>query len=152
VGRLSAVAVIPDAEPVVVEFFRAQPELAELGDRIYTALPGKPTWPAARVVRWGGWPIITEPLVLDEAWCQVDVWADRKAEASRLCRLMRALAAERLVRAHFDIASKVRFGGLLDSPDNSYEPAKPHFRFDMSVLLHPSRPAPSAGPTIRSPL
>jgi hypothetical protein len=93
------------------------------------------------VVRWGGWPIITEPLVLDEAWCQVDIWADRKAEASHLARLMRALAAARFVQDNFAVASKVRFGMLHDSPDNSYEPAKPHFRFDMSVFLHPERPA-----------
>jgi hypothetical protein len=149
---VSTVAVIPDAEPVLVEFFRAQPELAELEDRIYTALPAHPAWPAARVVRWGGWPIIAEPLVLDEAWCQVDVWGGSKNEVSRLARLMRALAADRFVRAHFDVASKVRFGILYDAPDASYQPAKPHFRFDMSVFLHPSRPAAPTGPTIRSPL
>jgi hypothetical protein len=141
-----SVAVIPDAEPLVVAFFRAQPELGELGERIYTALPAKPEWPAARIVRWGGWPVITEPLVLDEAWCAVDVWGTTKNQVSALARLMRALAAARLVPANREVASKVRFGALLDSPDRAYEPAKPHFRFDMSVLLRPGAPVPSPNP------
>jgi hypothetical protein len=138
--------VIPDAEPLLVSFFRAQPELEELGERVYTALPAKPEWPAARVVRWGGWPVITEPLVLDEAWCQVDVWGTTKNEVSALTRLMRALAAARFVGVNREVASKCRFGMLHDSPDSTYEPAKPHFRFDMSVLLRAGAPARGPNP------
>lgn len=146
-----SVPVIPDTEPLLVAFFRAQPELAELGERIYTALPARPTWPAARVVRWGGWPALANPLWLDEAWHQVDIWGTTKNEVSALARLMRALAAYRLPGAHPGaVVSARRLGMLHDAPDTTYEPAKPHFRFDLSVLLHPAG-AP-AGPTIRSPL
>lgn len=132
--------VIPDAERVVVDFYRAQPEVVDLiGDRVYTALPAKPAWPSVRVVRWGGWPLISEPLWLDEAWCQVDTWGGNKEETSALARLLRTVAAARLVRQNAGTVTKVRFGMMHDSPDSSYTPAKPHVRFDMSVLLHPEQ-------------
>lgn len=130
--------VIPDAERVVVDFLRDQPELAgPLAGRIYTALPAQPDWPAVRVTRWGGWAAIWRPLWLDEAWCQVDVWGGTKAEASELARLMRALVGYRLVAEAAGTVTAVRFGMLHDAPDTTYQPAKPHFRFDLSVMLHP---------------
>jgi hypothetical protein len=132
--------VLPDVEPLLVNFFRAQPELAELGDRVYTALPARPEWPAARVVRWGGWPVIDHPLVFDEGWCQVDVWGTTKNEVSVLARTMRALADARFVAANQGVVTRCRFGMLHDAPDNTYEPAKPHFRFDIAVLLRPGAP------------
>lgn len=151
--------VIPDAERVVVGFFRAQPELARLDDRIFTSLPAHVAWPAARVVRWGGWPALAYPLWLDEAWCQVDIWGGSKAEVSALAGLMRALVDERLV-AEVPTVAGITFGMLQDSPDSTFEPAKPHFRFDLSVRLHPElllgpptragRPGPPS--PIRSPL
>lgn len=134
---------VPDAERVLVGFLLAQPELEPaLGGRIYTALPADVTWPAVRVVRWGGWAAISRPLWLDEAWCQVDTWADRKAEASELARLMRAIISARALRQLAGVATAVRFGLLIDNPDTTYTPAKPHYRFDLSLMLHPPAAAP----------
>jgi hypothetical protein len=135
---MSDLIMLPDAERVLVDFLRAQPELIELIDaRIFTALPGEPTWPSVRVVRWGGWAAIYDPLVLDEAWCQVDTWADRKALASDVARLMRAVISAR-VKRECDVVSGFRFGMMIDSPDTTFVPAKPHIRFDMSLMLRPS--------------
>ena len=94
--------VLPDAERIVTDFLRAQPELGDMLDgRIYTVLPANPSWPAARVVRWGGQAIINRPLWLETAMCQVDVWGGGgKFEASLIARTMRALLAARLVAAH----------------------------------------------------
>jgi hypothetical protein len=140
------VKLLPDVERVLVDFLRAQPELqAELGDRIYTVLPTKPTFPAVRVGRWGGWAAISRPLVLDEGWCQVDTWGGTKAEASHLARLMRALIDQRL-RASGAPVSAVRFGMFHDAPDQSYEPARPHWRFDVSLMLRPEAAPPPPVP------
>jgi hypothetical protein len=137
----AALVVLPDAERVVVDFLRAQPELGDTAERVYTALPAEPTWPAVRVVRWGGWPVISRPLVLDQALCQVDVWGGTKAQASELARVMRALLAERL--AALPEVSGVSFLMLIDNPDDTYSPARPHWRFDVSVMLRPPLAAPA---------
>jgi hypothetical protein len=125
--------VVPDVELLAVTFFRSQPEVAALlGDRVYSALPAHPEWPAARVVRWGGWPLVSTPLVLDEGWCQVDIWGGPKSVAYRVATVMRAVT-ERLKTEVAHVSSR-RLGSLLDSPDTSYEPAKPHYRFDLSII------------------
>lgn len=135
----TALLVLPDAERVLVDFLRAQPELREaLDDRVYTELPARPAWPAVRVVRWGGWAAISEPLVLDEAWCQVDTWGERKAQVSDVVMLMRAVISDRLKRQAADVCSGFRLGMLIDNPDATFVPARPHFRFDMSLMLRPS--------------
>jgi hypothetical protein len=143
--------VIPDAERVVVEFLRAQSELdAELDGRIYTVMPTAPTFPAVRVTRWGGWAVINNPLWLDECWCQVDTWGGSKAQASWVARLMRQLLAARLVASSAGIVTARRFGMMHDAPDTTYTPAKPHFRFDLSVLLRPPGGG-AAAPNPRAP-
>jgi len=140
---VTGLLVLPDAERLAVEFFRAQPEVVDLiGDRVYTALPAKPTWPSVRVSRWGGWALINRPLVLDEAWCQIDTWGGSKAEASWLARLMRQLADERLVPSAGGLVSGTRAGMLHDAPDAAYQPARPHWRFDLALYLRPGAAAP----------
>jgi hypothetical protein len=136
--------VLPDAERIVADFLRAQPELAMLDGRIYTVLPAAPSWPAVRVVRWGGQVIINRPLWLETAMCQVDVWGGGgKFEASLIARTMRALLAARLVAAEPQVVSAVAMGSLADDPDVTYQPARPRFRFDTYVTIHPRRDAPA---------
>ena len=134
------VPVVPDAARVVIDFLRAQPELAQpLGGRIYSELPGSVAWPAVRITRWGGWAAINGPFWLDEAMCQVDTWGGPKAHTSELARLQRSLIGYRLAAERADVVSGVRLGYMADAPDQSYTPAKPHFRFDIVVMVHPPR-------------
>src|SRR4051812_16079955 len=90
------VQVLPDAEREVVNLLLAQPELAWLDGRVFTVYPAQAGTDALIVVRrFGGAPVIARPLVLDEALLQLDVYAQRKAEASKLGALVRALLAHR---------------------------------------------------------
>ena len=133
---MSDLAILPDAEWVVVRFLRGQPELA--GIRVGTSVPPKPTFPTVRVVRWGGVPLSSRPLWVDNASCQVDVWANGKAEVMDVAALVRALLSVRLVGSQPGVVvTAVTFGIFSDEPDDTYSPAKPRVRFDITVTLHP---------------
>ena len=135
---------LPDAVQVVTGFLRAQPEVRRLvDDRVYSVLPQKPTWPAARIVQWSEQSAIDRPLVLVTAACQIDAWAHRKVEASYLGRTVRAALAERLVEQRSGLVSAVTFGTVADAPDTDYEPALPRYRFDIFVTVRQGEDAPS---------
>jgi hypothetical protein len=135
--------VMLDVSRVVVNFLRAQPELAEpLEGRIYTILPAQPVWPALRCTRWGGYPAINRPLILDASWAQVDIWGEQagKFAVSELANLARALITYRLVpECNAQGITAVGFGMMHDAPDQTYHPARPHYRFDINVFIKASR-------------
>lgn len=153
---MSALVLLPDAVQVVTRFLRDQPEVTDLAaDRVYSVLPKDPEWPAVRIVQWTETPAIERPLWLVTVGCQVDVWADRKAEASLLARTIRAVLAERLVAERSAIVTRVGFGTMADQPDTDYEPARNRYRFDIFVTIHPGQdalvPASSAPDVPASP-
>ena len=59
-----------------------------------------------------------------------------------MARLLRQLADERLVASAGGLVSGTRLGMLHNAPDSSYEPARPHFRFDLALYLRPGAVAP----------
>ena len=126
-----AVQTLPDVERELVALLRAQPELATLGDRIYTTFPAQQKGsPATLVVRrYGGEPVVGRPLVLDQCTCQLDVYGGRKAEAADLAALVRALLVER--------TSWTVLGAFRYVPDETFEPPRPRYIVDVIVYLRP---------------
>lgn len=134
--------VMLDVSRLMVTFFRAQPELSILDGRIYTILPAQPQFPAMRCTRWGSYPAINRPLLLDSAWAQVDIWGEQagKFAVAELANVARALVTYRLVEQmnRYGITA-VGFGMMHDSPDQNYHPARPHYRFDINVFTKAPR-------------
>ncbi|MQB01863.1 MAG: hypothetical protein GEU78_16550 [Actinobacteria bacterium] len=141
---------LPDVELVVVDFFREQPFVTELGANVYTELPGhregetQQQWesrvfPALRV---NGFPGGTTrgPGVMLQARLQVDTWATSKWDTSRLAR--RAFAALHDTRRfrHEDADGLVSwFNGVATVNPPGWLPdeatKRPRYMFDVNVIL-----------------
>jgi hypothetical protein len=132
-----AVQVLPDAERELVEFLRAQPELAADADRIYTAFPAQAGADSLIIVRrFGGEPKVGRPLVLDEATCQLDIYGGGKGAAYSLAALVRALLADR--------NHQVVLGPFRYVPDETFSPPRPRYLVDVTYYLRPDAPSAAA--------
>lgn len=133
-----AVHVLPDAEKLVIDWALATDEVNDLvNGRIYSALPENPTWPAIRIVRFGG-PVGESLRWLDTASMQVDVWGGPKATARLVCDTFLAYASAQLVGQHaLGVVTAVRTAGPRWEPDASYTPARPRYIGEMAVTFHP---------------
>lgn len=133
------VSVLPDAEKLVIDWALATSDVADLvSDRIYSALPNEPTFPAVRITRIGGQPVASRPLWLDNALLQVDVWGGPKATTRLVAETIRAYMADSLLGTHtLGCVTEVDLGQFTWLPDASYDPAKPRYSFDVSIFLHP---------------
>lgn len=146
---------IPDVEQLVSGFLRAQPEVVAFfaagvtsegksvthppTDRVYTDLPAGPVWPAVRVNRVGGSPVTNEPLWLDQALIQLDVFGGPKALARDLAETCRAVIDARLPGVHSEgVVTAVRFGQLAYHPDDTYPTARPKYDLLITIFTHPN--------------
>ena len=134
-----AVAVLPDVEKLVIDWLLATPQVANLvgGDRIYSALPKEPEWPAIRVVRFGG--LRPQRLHwLDQASMQIDVWGGPKATARLVAATVDACLSTSLVGSHdLGVVTAVECSGPRWEPDASYAPARPRYVVEASIWFHP---------------
>jgi hypothetical protein len=140
-----AIYLTPNVEALVSAFLREQAEVTALvGDRVYTSLPKNVEWPAVRVVVIDELPT-GSPLWLVGAIVQVDAWGGSKADAWRIANTCRAVMDRRLAGAHPEgVVSGVTPGGLIDQPDEDFEPAKPRWLFTSTVHAHPGATLPSS--------
>lgn len=131
------VYVLPNIEAIVVDFLLATPEVNTIDDRIVTVVPARPVFPLIRVTRIGGNPT-SRLLWLDQATLQVDVWGGPKNTARDIAETARAHLSASLPGPHDGGAvTAVEVGGLTWLPDESYDPAKPRYSFDLAVYYHP---------------
>lgn len=136
-------ALMVNIEGLLTAFYRQDPDVSALvGDNVYTTLPnGFADWPAVRVVRIGGTPVqvshIDRPLV------QIDCWGGPKATAWKVAETLRAATAARLPGRHplgyVYGGYGMRIGALQYQPDQDYDPAKPRYLFDMTLMTRPAR-------------
>lgn len=108
---------------------------ATFGDRVYTVLPGQERGkPYAKVARPGGGGIVLpETTTLDDVRLQIDVWADRQAEAQDAADLV-VESLYSLNRTRYEGASYSRVRvSRQDLPDDSLDPVLP--RVILTVLL-----------------
>lgn len=130
-----------DVEALVSQYLRAQAEVtAYVAQRVYTALPADPEFPAVRIVRIGGVPKTHRPLYVDEAHLQIDVFGGSKSTAFDTVDAVRVelakMADEDPVQS-LGVVVGVRFGPLAYIPDDSYSPAKPRYAQDVFVTVRP---------------
>lgn len=131
---------LPDAEALVSQFLRAQPELeAAIGNRVYTALPGHPTWPLIRLTLVAGSPVVSRPLVVDRPRIQLEAYGGSKKDARDLIDLARRLIAARIegVHAGLGVVSGYVFGNQSYLPDDSYSPTRPRYIADVELITKP---------------
>jgi hypothetical protein len=141
---MTALVLLPDVEVLLSEFLRNQPEVTALvTDHVYTEIPKAPAgedtrWPLVRLSRYGGTPVTSIPLWLDQALVQVDVFGGSKRLANRIAETCRAVLDLRLIGVHAaGVVTGVRTSGFGYHPDATYTPAKPRYLFTATVTLHP---------------
>lgn len=135
-----ALAVMPDVERLVIDALIADPDVtAVLAGRVYGVMPNVKTFPLCRVVRWGGQMIDGgAPYWADAPALQVDVWADRKAEAMGAAEVVRAVLAQRLPGRHTTgVVAGVAIGTSIFDPDTVFSPAKPRVRLSVDLVTRP---------------
>lgn len=128
-----------DAERLVSAYLRAQPTINDIvAERVYTDPPANLLFPLVRIQQIGGAPI-TVPLWLDEALLQIDCYGGPKALARHLLDEVRDLMGSRsFITAHeMGVVTGVDFGDVRYLPDDTFDPAKPRWIFDVSVFTHP---------------
>lgn len=139
-------ALLPDAELIVTRFLPAQSEVAAIAeDRVYTEHPKTKTWPAVRVTRFSGSPIIDRPLHLDAAQLQIDAYAGPRSLSRRLAETCRASIAARLIGTQHDdnglpigVVTGAAFGELRGPTlDDSLTPSFHVTLFRVTLYLHP---------------
>lgn len=134
--------VLPNAEALLSQFFRHDAMIlaTSLADNTYTELPKKypGPYPVCRITRVGG---ATEDALalMDDPLLQVDVWGGPKTEAHKIAQTMRVRLARRLpYRGDAGcLMAVLRFGGLRYLPDETFDPAKPRYLFDVTIRTRP---------------
>jgi hypothetical protein len=129
-----------DAERLLSAYLRAWPAVtAIVGDRVYTDLPSRATFPLIRLTQLGGRPLYSNPLYIDEAFIQIDAYGGPKVIARQIVDVVReALVTSQFITKHdTGTVSNVVFGELAYIPDDTYDPAKPRYTAEVSILTHP---------------
>ena len=133
------VTLLPDIERLVTGFLRAQSEVSTIvGARVYTEVPGDPTFPLVRVRRLGGFPTLSRPLQVDAPLVQIEGYAATKGAARLLTETCRAVLAERVEGVHdTGVVAGVTFGALIWLPDEDFTPPKPRYIADATLTVRP---------------
>lgn len=129
-----------DAERLVSAYLRDQTTVtAVVGDRVYTDLPARATFPLVRLTLTGGAPVYSRPLFLDEAYIQIDCYGGPKVQARLIVDTVRGLlASPEFQGVHpLGVVTSVRFGDLRYLPDDAYEPPKPRYIAEASIFTRP---------------
>lgn len=130
----------PNMEALVSAFLRDQPELVDLiGDRVYTAIPKKAVYPCLRVTELDDQPTNGSPLWSLAFVVQIDAWGGSKAEAWTIAQTARALIDARLEGLHpgYGVVNGTTPGGMMDLPDEDFDPAKPRWLFTSTIYARP---------------
>lgn len=143
---MTATPVPPDVELVAVNYLtRVGSRVRDLTDagagrfRVYTTLPKAADFPLLRVVRFGGVPVRSYPLRLLAVSLQLDAYGGSKEDARRLIDTAVAELADMHTATHagavVTAVNVIRLAQYL--PDNDFNPPKPRYTADVSVLVHP---------------
>ena len=130
----------PDVELVVVDYLRRSgSRVADLvGTRVYTTVPRSAEFPLLRVVRAGGGPVHDRPYHLEAATLQLDAYGGSKADARRLFDTALAELADIAQETHVGaVVTAARIGLSGYRPEADYNPPKPCYSGDVTVLIHP---------------
>lgn len=132
-------ALTVDVLRLVTDCVRTDPAVAEvLGGRVFTVLPKDKVFPLCRITRWGGTFVQPYPAWLEQADLQIDVWADRQAQASDAARCLVETLLWRLPGSRpGGVVTAARITTIAAELDPDYEPVKHRARLGASVFAHP---------------
>lgn len=147
---------LPDAEQVVTAYLRGVAAVTAIAaGRVYTVFPAQAgNEPLVVVQRIGGTPPFSQPLVLDAAQLQLDVYGGPKKTAHDLAATIRSVLCA-LESQHVGVAGVV-FGAFRYLPDETFNPPRPRYLLDVTVTVRapialgarePHRPEP-VGPVL----
>lgn len=131
---------LPDAERLLVAFFLAQEEIVDAVDqRVFTVVPKVvPDDPFIKVSRVAGAPVVSRPLMLDQALIQIDSYGGRKVVAHDNAELVRRVIHARILGRHdLGVVTSFRFGSLSWLPDDAYPPGRPRYIVDVDLFVRP---------------
>lgn len=142
---MSPLRLLPNVEGLVTTFLQGHADVIAATprpsgqERVVTEIPRNPTWPLVRVHLWDDQPTSQRPLHHVAAYLQVDGFGGSKVQAWRVAETCR-MALSRELRGVYDegVVTGCDVRGLSDDPDDNYTPAKPRFRFDAVVYVHPA--------------
>lgn len=127
------------------------PELT--AGRIYTATPRDVGGdPFVLVRRVGGDPVISRPLVLDEATLQLDAYGGSKRQAHALARRLQHELSELVGELDDGVlvgyVTGTTLGPLRYLPDPAFDPARPRYLLDVDVFCKIGRLVEPTGTTV----
>jgi hypothetical protein len=137
------VPILPDVSRLVSAYLRTVPEVVALvGGRVYTAFPKQVAKSSSFVLvqRIGGPPVLSLPLVLDNAVLQLDAYGGPQAAAHELVATCRAALSElegEQPNAGGNVTGVV-IGALRYVPDETYKPPRPRYVSDLEVYVKPA--------------
>lgn len=143
---MSDLVLMPNVESMLTAYLQSQADIVALiGERSYTELPHNVVFPAIRVTQYNDLKVTVRPLWVVTAYVQLDAFGGTKNQAWTLASTAQsAIAAMEGLVLPGGVVSAANVGGMSDQPDTDYEPAKPRFRVDFSITVHPvpDTPAP----------
>ncbi len=142
------VTLMPDVEYVLRDFLLAQTEVTTFTSEIHKAqLPAGVTWPAVKLTRITGSPLIETPNQYDESRVQVDVFGGPQRTANRLAETIRSVISARML--NYQHADGTITYGYSDPP--IYQPdteltgdqggPRPRYIVDVTMTSRPPIPA-----------
>lgn len=129
-----------DVERLMSAWLRDQVDVTDLvDDRVYTELPASKTWPLVRLTLIDESAVFDVPLYLTSSVVQIDIYGGAKITAREIADTVRSLLAHSFIGTHdlLGVVTGVKFTSMAYDPDESLNPARPRYRFDVTVWAHP---------------
>lgn len=132
------VAVMPDAEALVVSYLKSHAALTAIVPAANIATALNTGFPAITITRVGGTPPV--PVRLDRATIDISVWGATKAQASAGIRTVCAAMLDMpgLITTTAVVAAVFYVLGPRWLPDDSREPTVPRYLASFAVLARPA--------------
>jgi hypothetical protein len=133
---------MPDVEAIVSSALRSDANIIALvDDRVYGELPkdvADRVGPLVRLARIGGGPT-GQPLHLDAALMQFDVWGGSKKQAREVAATIAAVLDELAGTAGADgYITGTAPGSVRYVPDETFTPHRPRYVVDVIVYARPN--------------
>lgn len=132
-----------DVEALLANYLRVQPEvIALIGDRVYTDLPHKRTYPLVVLSRTGGGYLTKPPLWLEEAEITLEAYGGTHKQAQVIASTCLDIIGSSLRGQHPEgCVTGVRNTSVAYDPDTDLaDPeghSRPRYTVTANVLAHP---------------
>lgn len=129
-----------DCQALVAQFLLDHPDVqAVVDDRVYRVIPGKPPpeFPLLRIHQFTSQSITKKAVHLVGYQLQIDAFGGPQAQATDAAFAAYAALHELAGVYDLGVVTGVDLSGIDYTPDETWDPARPHCRFDLTVWAHP---------------